>query len=337
MPTVAHKGANLTLNAERVSGAGGQLELKFQTAPKPGTGSGSAGGSIGGGSSSSGGGGGGGSSSSSKPSTSTGTTTRPDGTKVQTETKADGTKIQTTTNKDGSTVKTITNPNGSSVTENKAANGSTGTVKTDKNGQTTAETALSSKAIEDAKKSGEPVTAPVEVEATRDSSTAPTVKIELPRNSGDTKVEIPVSNVKPGTVAVLVHPDGTEEIVKNSLPTADGIQLTVNGDATVKVMDNSKNFTDTAGHWSEKNIDFVSARGLLNGTSANTFSPNAPTTRAQLWTVLDRQADADLTGGANWYEKAQAWAKEKGISDGANPNGTCTRGQIATFLYRYMK
>ena len=333
---MAHKGANLTLNAERVSGAGGQLELKFQTAPKPGTGSGSAGGSTGGGSSSSGGGGGG-SSSSGKPSTSTGTTTRPDGTKVQTETKADGTKIQTTTNKDGSTVKTTTNPNGSSVTETKAADGSTGTVKTDKNGQTTAETTFSSKAIETAKRNGEPVTASVEVKATRNSSTAPTVKIELPRNSGETKVEIPVTNVKPGTVAVIVHADGTEEIVKNSLPTADGIQLTVNGDATVKVMDNSKNFTDTAGHWSEKNIDFVSARGLLNGTSANTFSPNAPTTRAQLWTVLARQADADLTGGANWYEKAQAWAKEKGISDGANPNATCTRGQIASFLYRYMK
>ena len=52
------------------------------------------------------------------------------------------------------------------------------------------------------------------------------VKVELPRNSGETKVEIPVSNVKPGTVAVLVHPDGTEEILKNSVPTEDGIQLT---------------------------------------------------------------------------------------------------------------
>ena len=170
--------------------------------------------SSGGGSSSGGGGG------SSRPSSSTGktdttTTTKPDGTKVQTETKADGTKIQTETKKDGSTVKTTTNPNGSSVTETKAADGSTGTVKTDKHGQTTAETTLSSKAIEDAKKSGEPVKAPVEVKASRDSSTAPTVKVELPKNSVDTKVEIPVSNVKPGTVAVLVHPDGTEEIVKN--------------------------------------------------------------------------------------------------------------------------
>ena len=283
---------------------------------------------------STGGGGGGGSSSGSTVKTDT--VTNPDGSVTKTETKSDGTKVETTTGKDGSTTKTETKKDGSSVTETKAADGSTATVKTDKNGQTTAETQLSGKAIEDAKKNGEPVKAPVEVKATRDSDTAPTVKIELPRNSGETKVEIPVSNATPGTVAVLVHADGTEEIVRDSIPTENGVQLTVNGDATVKVMDNSKNFTDTAGHWSEKNIDFVSARGLLNGTSANTFSPNAPTTRAQLWTVLARQADADLTGGANWYEKAQAWAKEKGISDGANPNGTINRAQMVTMLWRAM-
>ena len=283
---------------------------------------------------STGGGGGGGSSSGSTVKTDT--VTNPDGSVTKTETKKDGTVIETTTGKDGSTTKTETKKDGSSVTENKAADGSTGTVKTDKHGQTTAETTLSSKAVEDAKKNGEAVKAPVEVEASRDSNTAPTVKIELPRNSGDTKVEIPVTNVKPGTVAVLVHPDGTEEIVKNSLPTEDGIQLTINGGATVKIVDNSKGFIDTQDHWAEDAIDFVSARGLLNGTSANTFSPNAPTTRAQLWTVLARQADADLTGGANWYEKAQAWAKEKGISDGANPNGTINRAQMVTMLWRVM-
>ena len=127
-----------------------------------------------------------------------------------------------------------------------------------------------------------------------------------------------------------------EEIVKNSLPTEDGIQLTVNGGATVKIVDNSKDFADTRNHWAKDAIDFVSARGLLNGTSANTFSPNAPTTRAQLWTVLARQADADLTGGATWYENAQNWAKEKGISDGTNPNGTINRAQMVTMLWRAM-
>ena len=264
------------------------------------------------------------------------TTKNNDGSVTKTETKKDGTKVETTTGKDGSVSKTTTNPNGSSVTETKAADGSTGTVKTDKHGQTTAETTLSSKAIENAKKNGEAVKAPVEVEASRDSSTAPTVKVELPKNSGDTKVEIPVSNVKPGTVAVLVHPDGTEEIVKNSLPTEDGIQLTVNGGATVKIVDNSKDFIDTRNHWAKDAIDFVSARGLVNGMNDSIYAPNNSTTRAQLWTILARQNNADLTGGATWFENAQNWAKEKGISDGANPDGTINRAQMVTMLWRAM-
>ena len=284
---------------------------------------------------------GGGGSSSDRDTSSSGTvktetTKNNDGSVTKTETKKDGTKVETTTGKDGSVTKTTTNPNGSSVTETKAADGSTGTVKTDKNGQTTAETTLSSKAIEAAKRNGEPVTAPVEVEATRNSDTAPTVKIDLPRNSGETKVEIPVSNVKPGTVAVLVHADGTEEIVKNSLPTEDGIQLTINGGATVKIVDNSKDFIDTRAHWAKDAIDFVSARGLVNGMSATIYAPNASTTRAQLWTILARQNNADLTGGATWFENAQNWAKAKGISDGANPNGTINRAQMVTMLWRAM-
>ena len=264
------------------------------------------------------------------------TTTKPDGTTVKTETKPDGTVVETTTGKDGSTTKTETKKDGSSVTESKDAAGSTGTVKTDKHGQTTAETTLSSKAIEDAKKSGEAVKAPVEVEATRDSDTAPTVKVELPKGTGETKVEIPVFNVKPGTVAVLVHADGTEEIVKNSLPTEDGIQLTVNGGATVKIVDNSKDFIDTRNHWAKDAIDFVSARGLVNGMSATIYAPDASTTRAQLWTILARQNNADLNGGNTWFENAQNWAKEKGISDGTEPNAAINRAQMVTMLWRTM-
>ena len=281
---------------------------------------------------STGGGGGGGSSSGST--VKTGTVTNPDGSVTKTETKSDGTVVETTTGKDGSTTKTETKKDGSSVTENKAADGSTGTVKTDKHGQTTAETTLSSKAIETAKRNGEPVTAPVEVKASRNSNTAPTVKVELPKGTGETKVEIPVSNVKPGTVAVLVHADGTEEIVKNSLPTEDGIQLTVNGGATVKIVDNSKDFADTRNHWAKDAIDFVSARGLVNGMNDSIYAPNNSTTRAQLWTILARQNDADLNGGNTWYEKAQLWSKNKGISDGTEPNAAINRAQMVTMLWR---
>ena len=46
--------------------------------------------------------------------------------------------------------------------------------------------------------------------------------------------------------------------------------------------------------------------------------------------------------GDSYYAQAVAWAIENGITTGVgggrfDPNATCTRGQIATFLYRYMK
>ena len=326
----AVKAGTTTITATAADGSGKSATCTVTviggtTPSQPG---GSTGGSSGG--SSSGGGGGSSSTTPTKPETAT----KPDGTKVETVTKPDGTKVETTTGKDGSVTKTETKKDGSSVTENKAADGSTGTVKTDKNGQTEAAAKVSGKAVEDAKKNGEAVKVPVEVEATRNSSTAPTVSIELPKGAGETKVEIPVSNVTPGTVAVLVHPDGTEEILKDSIPTEDGIQLTVDGSATVKIVDNSKGFIDTRNHWAEDEIDFVSARGLVNGMSATIYAPNNSTTRAQLWTILARQNGADLNGGNTWYEKAQNWAKDKGVSDGANHNAAITRAQMVTMLWR---
>ena len=276
----------------------------------------------------------------SKSTSKTEITTAKDGTvtesKSETRTGADGTKsvtkAESKTDKNGAT-------SGTETTTTTAPNGSTGTtVTTTENGssRTEAETTLSSKAVEEAKRNGEPVKAPVEVEAARNSDSAPTVKIELPKSAGDTKVEIPVANVKPGTVAVLVHPDGTEEIIKDSIPTENGVQLTVSGGATVKILDNSKDFGDIQSHWAKDAIDFVSARGLVNGINPTLYSPNASATRAQLWTILARQSDAELNGGANWYEKAQNWAKDKGISDGADPNGTINRAQMVTMLWRAM-
>ena len=72
----------------------------------------------------------------------------------------------------------------------------------------------------------------------------------------------------------------------------------------------------------------------MNGMSATIYAPNNSTTRAQLWTILARQNDADLSGGATWYENAQNWAKDKGVSDGANPNAAINRAQMVTMLWR---
>jgi len=90
-------------------------------------------------------------------------------------------------------------------------------------------------------------------------------------------------------------------------------------------------------------------RGVTNGTSATTFSPERPCTRAQVVTFLWRASGSpepenghnpftDVAEGAYYY-KAVLWAVEKGITTGTSattfgPDRACTRGQVATFLWR---
>ena len=117
----------------------------------------------------------------------------------------------------------------------------------------------------------------------------------------------------------------------------NGIQLTVNGGATVKIVDNSKDFIDTREHWSRDQVNFVAARELFQGVGNNQFGVGHPMTRGMVNTVLARLAGVDTTSaaGQNWYDKGVAWARENGVSDGTNPNGNVTREQLATMLYRY--
>lgn len=210
----------------------------------------------------------------------------------------------------------------------------TTTVKTDENGNTQTDVKVSDKALSDAKKSGEAVKIPTGVKAGEDSNSAPVVKIDLPKNAGETKIEVPVDNVSSGTVAVIVHEDGTEEILSSSKLTEDGLEFTIDGSATIKVIDNSKTFVDTGDHWAKGAIDFISARELVSGVGDKLFAPDLTATRAQLWTILARMNGETVTGGQTWYELPQLWAKKNGVSDGTDPNGTITRAQLVTMLWR---
>lgn len=90
-------------------------------------------------------------------------------------------------------------------------------------------------------------------------------------------------------------------------------------------------------------------KGITNGISATEFGPNANCTRGQIVTFLWRASGSpDPTGTNNpfrdvkpseYYYKAVLWAVEKGITTGMSatefgPHETCTRGQVATFLWR---
>lgn len=216
----------------------------------------------------------------------------------------------------------------------KDADGTTASIVKGKKGMITADVQLSEKAIANAEKSGEAVKLPVEVKAGKNIKSASTVTINLPERAGKTKVKIPVKNMTPGTVAVIVKADGTEKIVKKSVAVKDGVELIVDEDTTVKLVDKAKNFKDTKKHWAKDAIDFVSARGLMNGKSSTAFAPEAKITRAQLWTILARWDDVDLTGGKKWYSKARAWAKSQGITGGSRPNAAMTRAEVITMLWR---
>ena len=98
----------------------------------------------------------------------------------------------------------------------------------------------------------------------------------------------------------------------------------------------SKNgFDDVASSaWYADAVQYVTDKGLMNGTGSDTFSPNASTTRGMLMTVLARYAGKDTTG-TPWYQAGMDWAKAKGVSDGTNPTVNITREQLVTMLYRY--
>lgn len=268
--------------------------------------------------------------------TSSTTTTNPDGSTTTTTTdKATGTVTETTKNPDGSTTTVETKKDGSVTETNKTAGGSVGTVKTDANGNSEISASISAADVNAAAKKNEPVAAPVSVAPAASSAAAPVIKLSVPASAGEVSVVIPVVNAQQGTVAIKVNPDGTEEIIKTSVVTKDGLVLGVKGSMQIKVINNSKNFADTVGHWAESDVDFVSARELFTGTAPQTFSPESATTRGMVVTVLARLAGESTDGGANWYDKGCAWAVTNGVSDGTDPNGTVTREQLAAMLYRY--
>lgn len=268
--------------------------------------------------------------------TSSSTTKNPDGSTTTTTTdKTTGTVTETTKNPDGSTTTVETKKDGSVTETNKTAGGSVGTVKSDANGNTEISASISAADVSAAAKKNEPVAAPVSVAPAASPAAAPVIKLSVPASAGEVAVAIPVTNAQQGTVAIKVNPDGTEEIIKTSVITENGLVLGVKGSMQIKVINNSKNFADTVGHWAASDVDFVSARELFTGTAPQTFSPESATTRGMVVTVLARLAGESTDGGANWYDKGCAWAVTNGVSDGTDPNGTVTREQLAAMLYRY--
>ncbi len=286
--------------------------------------------------------------------------TRPDGSRVETttepnddktviESRKDGTSTTTITNKAGDRIVTDYKRDGSSVTQSRMADGTSATTTVDRNGLLEAQVKLSNKAVTESVKHDRPVELPMPpVEVTRNTRNAPVVKVDT-GSKAKVEVSVPVKWSTPGTVAVVVRKDGTEEVIRKSVSDRDGVTFSVSDDATIKIVDNSKSFVDTNGHWAQDAIDFATSHELYSGTSDMTFSPDQGMTRGMLAVVLHNLENnpqsygytsfGDVKGNA-WYADSIRWAAEQGIVSGYGngsfgPDDQISREQLAVMLWKY--
>lgn len=110
----------------------------------------------------------------------------------------------------------------------------------------------------------------------------------------------------------------------------------------------STGFTDVpAGKFYTDAVAWAVKYGVTSGTSATTFSPNKPCTRAEIVTFIWRAVGSPVMSGnnpftdvspSNYYYNAVLWAVQAGVTSGTtattfSPNKQCTRGEVVTFLW----
>lgn len=101
--------------------------------------------------------------------------------------------------------------------------------------------------------------------------------------------------------------------------------------------------------WFYNDVKYVYEKGMMAGTAADVFAPNATTTRAMIVTILYRLEGSPAVTGTSafvdvpagqWYTDAVNWAAANQIAKGTSattfaPNDSITREQMAAILYRY--
>jgi len=109
-------------------------------------------------------------------------------------------------------------------------------------------------------------------------------------------------------------------------------------------------FSDIAGHWAQKDIEFMAAHGYVKGMGDGTFAPDAMVTRAEFATLLVNELQLkneeaitflDVPEDA-WYYSFVASASAAGLIKGYNdeqfgPEDSITREQMAAMIARALQ
>ena len=201
------------------------------------------------------------------------------------------------------------------------------------------------------------------------SSSNPTYPITTPSKTENGSVTVTPKSAKRGSVVTItVTPDAGYVLDKLTVTDKDGkdVALTKKSDTEYTFVmpagkveitpsfvkqaeEPSRVFVDVkTGDYFYDAVQWAVEKGITNGTSAETFSPEDPCTRAQIVTFLWRAAGSPVVNYAMnmtdvaadaYYAEAVRWALSEGITTGTSadqfsPDAPCTREQAVTFLYR---
>ncbi len=171
-----------------------------------------------------------------------------------------------------------------------------------------------------------------------------TITITLSPDKGYTLGKLTVTDGSGKTVSTVKKSD---TVYTFTMP-ASAVTVGVSYVKTNETPSETKFNDVSANDWFASAVDYVTDRGMMNGTGTNTFGPKANTTRGMVVTVLYRLENEPSTAAASftdvasgaYYANAVAWANANGIVSGYGngkfgPNDKVTREQLAAILYRY--
>ncbi len=138
-----------------------------------------------------------------------------------------------------------------------------------------------------------------------------------------------------GEVSFTAESGGTYVITRESAPVYVPPVSLPEAEGEPEDEPSAPDFTDVPeDSWYSSAVEYVCEAGLMEGTGAASFEPEARLTRAMFWTILAR-AGGETVSGSGWSEAAREWSLAAGISDGTDANGVITREQLVTMLWRW--